>query len=232
MCGRIYVPSEAEIERYWHIGRSNGNPFPRRYNVAPGQGNPDLHVAVVRAETEGGIELARMQWWLLPWFSKEPRCKYSTFNARIETVARASAFRDPFMRSRCLVPVFGYYEWQHGSKAKIPWLVHAGDGQLMHFAGLWDRWHREDRVIESFTIIVGPASESIRSIHDRQPVIVPPEKQHAWLDRGLTDPTEVMALLNACEPGALKVHRVSPRVNDARNEGEALIEPVASADLF
>ena len=35
MCGRYVSPEEAEIERFWHIGRHNYDPFGRRFNVAP-----------------------------------------------------------------------------------------------------------------------------------------------------------------------------------------------------
>ena len=35
MCGRYVSPEEAEIERFWHIGRHNSNPFARRFNVSP-----------------------------------------------------------------------------------------------------------------------------------------------------------------------------------------------------
>jgi hypothetical protein len=35
MCGRYVSPDEVAIEREWHIGRRNSNPFPRRFNVSP-----------------------------------------------------------------------------------------------------------------------------------------------------------------------------------------------------
>jgi hypothetical protein len=35
MCGRYVSPEEAEIERFWHIGRHNIKPFGRRFNVSP-----------------------------------------------------------------------------------------------------------------------------------------------------------------------------------------------------
>ena len=35
MCGRYVSPEQAEIERFWHIGRHNSNPFARRFNVSP-----------------------------------------------------------------------------------------------------------------------------------------------------------------------------------------------------
>jgi putative SOS response-associated peptidase YedK len=34
------------------------------------------------------------------------------FNARAETVETKSVFRDAFKRTRCLIPMSGYYEWQ------------------------------------------------------------------------------------------------------------------------
>ena len=37
MCGRYVSPEEAEIERFWHIGRHNNKPFKRRFNVSPTQ---------------------------------------------------------------------------------------------------------------------------------------------------------------------------------------------------
>jgi putative SOS response-associated peptidase YedK len=155
----IYIPSEAEIERYWHIGSCNSNPS-RRYNVSPSQGNPSLYVPVIRSGRDSRPELAMVQWWLLPWFSKEPRCQYTSFNARIESLGKAPAFRDPFKHRRCLVPVLGYYEWQQSPRGRLPWLIQSVDGELMHLAGLWDRWHKEDKD-ESMTI-VGPANETLQ----------------------------------------------------------------------
>ena len=231
MCGRIYLPSEAEIERYWHIGRDSSNPFPARYNVSPAQGNPRLYVPVIRSGEDSKPELAMLQWWLLPWFSKEPKCHYSTFNARIETVAKSASFRDSFKRKRCLVPVLGYFEWQQSPKGMLPWLIQASDRQLMHFAGLWDRWNREDKLIESFTIIVRPANEAIKRIHDRQPVIVPPERQEAWLDRKVNDVDQVMELLKPVDGEMLKFYRVSTKVNSGRSEGSELIEPLESESV-
>jgi putative SOS response-associated peptidase YedK len=35
MCARYVSPDTAAIERAFHIGRANSNPFPRRFNVAP-----------------------------------------------------------------------------------------------------------------------------------------------------------------------------------------------------
>ena len=138
MCGRYVSPEQAAIERQWHIGRHNqpdlSEPFAARYNVAPQQGNPANFVPVVRQAEGGELELARLQWWLLPFWSKEPRIKYSTFNARVETVAKAASFRDPLKRRRCIIPALGWYEWQELPSGNLPWYLHGANGEILAFA--------------------------------------------------------------------------------------------------
>ena len=172
MCGRYVSPDQAAIERQWHIGRHNPpklfDPFPARYNVAPQRGNPANYIPVVRQAEDGALELALLQWWLLPFWSKEPRIKYSTFNARVETVAKAASFREPLKRRRCIIPALGWYEWQELPTGNLPWYLHGAKGEVLAFAGLWDRWESGAEVIESCSIIVGPANKVFANIHDRQ----------------------------------------------------------------
>jgi putative SOS response-associated peptidase YedK len=231
MCGRYVAPGEADIERYWHIGRHNWrSPFDSvrqtRYNVAPQQGNPRSYVPVIIAGANDTLELTYMQWWLLPFWSKEPRIKYTTFNARIENVAKAASFREPFKRRRCLIPATGWYEWQSLVTGKQPWYFHPANGELVAFAGLWDRWDGDDQIIDSCTIIVGEPNDAVREVHDRMPYLVPPERQTEWLNTELTDSAKVLELLQPTAPQAIAFHRVSNRVSSARNEGIELIDPV------
>lgn len=213
MCGRYVTPGEADIERHWHIGRHNWrSPFATvrqmRYNVAPRQGNPQDYVPVIRVAADKTLELTDMQWWLLPFWSKEPRVKYSTFNARMETAATAASFRDPFRYRRCLIPALGWYEWQQTPAGKLPWYFHSADNALLAFAGLWDRWEHAGQVIESCTILVGEADVTMRQIHDRMPVLIPAESQEEWLSREVTERQRVMELLESRPTMALAFHRV------------------------
>lgn len=235
MCGRYVSPDQAAIESVWHVGRQNQprlaaphGPFAARYNVAPQQGNPANYIPVVREAlhgTPGELELARLQWWLQPHWSKEARIKFSTFNARVENVANAASFREPLKRRRCIVPALGWYEWQELPGGNLPWYLHAANGELLAFAALWDRWEHEDQVIESCSLIVGPANGAFMPIHDRMPFVLTQERQGPWLDRTLTDPKRAMQLLQPNPEEAIVFHRVGKRVSNARNQGPELIEP-------
>lgn len=230
MCGRYVSPEQAAIERQWHIGRHNqpklSESFAARYNVAPQQGNPANYVPVVRQSEGGELELVRLQWWLLPFWSKEPRIKYSTFNARVETVVKAASFRDPLERRRCIIPALGWYEWQELPPGNLPWYLHSAKGELLAFAGLWDRWEGGAEGIESCSIIVGPVNSTFEKICDRMPFALPPDRAEQWLDRKVTDAGKALALLQPNPDGAIAFHRVSTRVSNARNQGAELIEAV------
>jgi putative SOS response-associated peptidase YedK len=230
MCGRYVAPGEAEIEAFWHIGRHNWrSPYARvretRFNVAPQQGNAQNHVPVIRADADGVLELTDMQWWLLPFWSKDARIKYATFNARVESVASSASFREPFRRRRCLIPARGWYEWQNLAGGKQAWYFHAPDNSLLAFAGLWDRWQGEAQVIESCTIIVGEAEAAVAEVHDRMPLLLPGDRHAAWLDPGRNDAASVRELLHSAAPAPIALHRVGKRVGNTANDGPELIEP-------
>ena len=88
-----------------------------------------------------------MHWNLIP--SKlESRDKvvdfdsqYSTFNARIETVATAPTFQESWRSQRCLVVVDGIIEWVGEKRRKILISFSYQTGFKFAMAGLWSRWH-------------------------------------------------------------------------------------------
>src|SRR5258708_4078402 len=107
MCGRYVSPSEAEIERFWHIGRHNNNPFGPRYNVSP-----TTPVPMLRRSDTGTLDLVMARWGLIPFWWKDTKPPKSTFNARSEEAASKPMWRGPASKSRCLVPALGWYEWK------------------------------------------------------------------------------------------------------------------------
>ena len=96
MCGRYgFVPGQNFDERFGVENRQESL-FPQ-YNIAPGASMP----VVVRNSPN---QIALMRWGLIPHWSKEPRVKFSTINARAETITTSPAYRAPF-RSRSSIEV-------------------------------------------------------------------------------------------------------------------------------
>ena len=63
-------------------------------------------------------------------------------------------------------------------------------------------------------------------IHDRMPVILPPELYIGWLNPDNQDVGELKKYLIPYDPNLMEVYPVSNLVNSVRNNGPELIEPV------
>src|SRR5215210_479875 len=160
MCGRYVSPAQAAIERAFAVTMPL---FDRSYNVAPTQPVP-----VVRAK-EGEREGALMRWGLIPFFARGVPPKYSTINARLETVETSPAYRGPWKRAqRCIQPASGFYEWHLSEDGKKnPYYIHLNDQKVFGFAALWDRSIAADgTAIESVVHITMPGNELLREIHN------------------------------------------------------------------
>ena len=53
-------------------------------------------------------------------------------------------------------------------------------GGVFAFAGIWDRWEREGQSLDSCSIIVMPANEVMKPIHERLPAIIAPAHYDLW----------------------------------------------------
>lgn len=190
-----------------------------RYNIAPMQTVP-----IVRHNAAGERELLQVRWGFVPRWSKDPAIGARMINARAETVAERPAFRNAFLRHRCLVPADGFYEWRRTAHGKQPMRIARSDGEPFGMAGLYERWLSPDgEVLDTCTILTTQANARLRGIHDRMPVIVPPHDYARWLDATQPDVTDLFA---PAADDAMVAHAVSARVNAVRNDDPALIEPV------
>jgi len=82
--------------------------------------------------------LCEGRWRLVLFWAKEMP-KAAMFNAGIEGIDTAAAFRDVFKSKRCLIPADGFYEWTislAGGK-KDPWHIYLPDYAPFSFVGLW-----------------------------------------------------------------------------------------------
>ena len=224
MCGRyaFFSPAEA-VKRVFGVA---GMPdFGQRYNLAPTQAVP-----VLRETRPGQREVALLHWGLIPSWAKERSIGNRMINARAETLAERPAFRRAFRDRRCLVLADGWYEWQTTTTGKQPWFIRSRDGLPMGFAGLWESWRdpASGAVVQSCTVVTTDAPGPLGEIHLRMPAVIPQEGVAAWLDPAQRDEAALSHWLGGIDPARFSATPVSRRVNDPRNEGPDLIEPVAA----
>jgi len=197
-----------------------------RYNIAPGQDVP-----VCRVSPAGRLECLDMRWGLVPRWSTEAHPRFSTINARAETITTKPTYRGPFQRQRCLIPADGWYEWQEiQERKKQPYWFHLSDDRLFFFAGIWDHWEGQQGAVAmtSCSIIVTEANETVRPIHGRMPVIITPEDYDAWLDPMNTETHRLKHLLRPYGKDDLHTYPVSRQVNNPRVDGPQCVLQVES----
>ena len=210
MCGRFVLSSD-NTGLAEHYGLADVPAFTGGYNIAP-----STLVPVVRLDPER--EAAICHWGFIPHWVEEPVLK--PVNARAETLTEKPYFRDAFRQRRCLVPANGYYEWRLENGGKQPYFIRVKGVGLFSFAGLWSSWQGPDDPLESCAIITTAASEDLAGIHDRMPAIIKPDNYDEWLDAGS------QSLLKPCA-AEMEAYPVSSRVNNPRNQGEELTQPLA-----
>lgn len=222
MCGRVVLlaPRE-EVARLFAVPVSE--PFPPRFNIAPTQ-----PIAIVRADGGGPRRLDLVRWGLVPGWVKDPSSFSLLINARAETAADKPAFRGAMRHRRCLVPASGLYEWRKGAGGKrLPYYIRPRDGRLIALAGLAEEWIDADGGIhDSGAILTTAANATVAPLHDRMPVIVPPEAFERWLDVMRYDVRDVVDLLAPAPDDLLEAYPVGTRVNTARDDDPGLIAPL------
>ena len=221
MCGRFYLDADHD-ELIAHFGLKEAPPSTARFNIAPSQ-----VIAAVRIG-ESGRELVMLHWGLIPFWAKEEKIAFSTINARAETASTKPAFREAFKHRRCLIPASGFFEWKAQEDGKQPYCIRGKDGELLALAGLWEHWvdNQSGEVIESCTILVTDANETVRSIHDRMPVVIDTADYDTWLNPSIEDPVVLSPLLRPWPTERTTLFAVSQHVNSPRNGDPDCIAPL------
>ena len=215
----LHVTSSPEAIRALFRYEEQPN-FPPRYNVAPTQPIPIVRLM------DGKRHFALVRWGLLPSWVKDPKTFTLLINARGETVAEKPAFRAAMKRRRCLIPADGFYEWKAVGGRKQPFFVRAKAGGPLAFAGLWETWTGPNgEELETAAIVTTKANRTLAPIHDRMPVIVPPEAFDLWLDCAKVDATTASALIAPAPENLLEAFPVSTDVNRIANDNPKLVEP-------
>ena len=215
MCGRftLRTPEGRKVDR---INWADFQDLVPRYNIAPSQ---DVLTVV---EREAHREAKFLQWGLIPFWSKEAK---GIINARVETLDQKASFKESFEKRRCLIFADGFYEWERMGKISQPYYFHMKDGAPFAFAGIWDRWHNNNRTITTCAIITTTANPLLATIHNRMPVILGSESYNLWLNEE-SRAADLKDLLVPFPADLMTSHAVSYEVNGTKVDDERLLRPV------
>jgi len=222
MCGRFTLtidPTHLQEAFPWAVILDDLTP---RYNVAPSQ-----LVAVIPNTSDNTLSLYK--WGLIPSWSKDPSIGDRMINARAESLAEKPSFRNAYRRRRCLILTDGFYEWKQspGMKSKQPIYIRLIDDRPFAFAGLWEIWKSpEGPEVRSCTIITTQPNSLLESIHNRMPVILPPNAYSSWLAPEDRQPAQLNDLLIPYPSSEMITFPVSRMVNSPQVDTPDLIKPV------
>ena len=218
MCGRFVtvIPADELKAIFDLIERPQLEP---RYNVAPTQ-----NVGVVRQAEDSTNHYDQLKWGLVPSWSTDPSKGASLINARSETVAEKPSFRHAIKKTRCIVPVSGFYEWTHAGTEKHPHYIQLSDKSPMALAGIWEHWKSPDGTsLETFSILTTSANRLISALHERMPVILQPDAYGLWLDRNLLNPQHLVPLYEPYPDELMAYYKVPDLVNNPKFDSPACI---------
>jgi putative SOS response-associated peptidase YedK len=227
MCGR-YANSrhDGDLLKDFMIASVVDPPPEPSWNLAPT--DPARIVLERIVDDAPDRQLRTLKWGLVPAWAKEAKIASKLINARAETITEKPAFKRAAARRRCIVPADGYYEWMvTDTGKKQPIYLHADAG--LAFAGLYEirpDFDDPEQWLWTYTIITCTTQDALGHIHDRSPVIVPPELRDAWLDPTMTDLATVRHLLASVPEPALETYPVSMEVNSVRNDGPQLVTAI------
>ncbi|NJL45681.1 MAG: SOS response-associated peptidase [Leptolyngbyaceae cyanobacterium SM2_3_12] len=225
MCGRFSLNKTGE-DLAQAFSLQTIPPVVPRYNIAPTQ--PVATVIATPEAPEPHFQLLR--WGLIPSWAKDPIIGNRLINARAETVSEKPSFRAAFKRRRCLVLADGFYEWQRQAdrKAKQPYYFFLQGHRPFAFAGLWEHWtdSASGAELQTCIILTTTANDRIEPIHDRMPVILPPEDYDPWLDPNYDEPQVLQSMLRPYEADAMDYYPVSTVVNKPQHDSPDCIQPL------
>lgn len=244
MCGRYAATKDpTDLIEEFDLAGPPKEELHADYNVAP---TKKVYVIVDRVVDDVQVRtLTCGRWGLVPSWAKDPSIGSRMINARAETVAEKPAFRRAFAKRRCLMPADGYYEWylptdphapvgKAGKPVKQPFFIRPADGSSLAMAGLYEWWRdptREDDDPAAWrltcTVITTESVDEVGRIHDRMPMTVAKADWSRWLDPATEGPA---SLLRPAASAGLDAYPVSALVNNVRNNGPELLEPIAAGE--
>lgn len=222
MCNHIATPSSEQL-----------------HEIAPDIYIPELfeqyhinaftHADVPVQTTQDPEQITLARWGLIPFFIKDPAdMKFSTVNARSETIHTAKSFQRYIGQYRALLWVNGVYEYQHrpveGKKTplKVPYFIYRPDFEPFTLGCVYSVWNNKVTV----SIITTEANELFKEIHNakmRMPLIIDPDKRQQWLSE--LERSEVDKMMRPYPDDILTAHTITKKlINDPSVQEEVHYE--------
>ena len=228
MCGRFTITRRDGNSLAAELGVSSDSfvDYRPRYNIAPTQ---DYFVVSIKFENR---EVLPARWGLINSSATDAGMAARCINARAETAPTRRAFRDAFVKRRCVVPADGFFEWTGPKSARRPIWFHREDRGLLLFAGLYEAWQPAPGTWQTtFTILTTAANSVTMPCHDRMPVILADRDADDWMDPRAPEPLALTRLLVPAPDDLLIATPVSPKVNSVSNDSPDLLEMPAQGHL-
>lgn len=220
MCGRFALATDKNVLEMLYDLELRGELTPR-YNIAPSQ-----EILGLRLSSETGKkEPAYFKWGLVPFWADDPAIGNRLINARAETAPQKPSFRTAFKKRRLLIPATGFFEWKKQEGSKQPFYICRNDGRPFSLAGLWERWEKDEDILETCTILTTEPNDLVAELHNRMPVIIPRDAYGRWLDPA-AEQSDLVELLGPYPPEELTAYPVSTRVNSPGQDLPELLEPL------
>jgi putative SOS response-associated peptidase YedK len=197
MSSNFLAPTASELERDWGLVIEAD----WQTDIAGGDQAPIIRRFGAGAAAQRQAVLARFG--LIPASAKTARSPNSSLNARSETAATRSTFKNAFAnRQWCIVPAQCIYvpHYAEGARRAERWRVRRNDRTPLSIAGLWDRWVDEHgKEILSFALLTincdlhpllnrfdRRLSDKGEPAEKRTPVLLAEEDFDEWLDASPT----------------------------------------------
>ena len=240
MCGRYNIITDAQgLYDAFKILSSDldFNFVSLNYNIHPSPPEADesrLITAPIIRLIDNQYQALPAVWPLVPLWAKGKVSKYSTANAKSETLATTKSYQHAWKHSqRCLIPATGFYEWQvvKGQKNKQPYNIKLKDQTVLAMGGLWEQSVNPEtqQAVNSFTIITTEANPLMAEIHNtkkRMPVIIEPKDYENWLKGSADDSDTNQRLFSPYPQEKMTAYKVSTAVNNPNNNDSSCINEI------
>lgn len=176
-----------------------------RYNIAPG-----TQAWIAMMDADGALGFDERKWTF-------PTPRGNRINVRSETAHRVPEYREHYDHHRCVVLANGFYEPKGPKTEKNrPWFYFQPcNGEPLFLGAIAGA--------EGFSILTRAPVPPVAAVHDRSPVLVPPEHVIAWLDPDIPGATALRSFAPASVGTSLDGWHVGDGAKRVTNEGPQLI---------